>query len=85
MDKVDTTNTNDIEMISFEQALKELETIVKNLEGGATNLDDSLGNYELGIKLVRRCNTLLDNAEKKVKKLARNEAGEVIEEDFEPL
>ena len=85
MDKVDTTNTNEIENISFEQALKELETIVKNLEGGATNLDESLGNYELGIKLVRRCNTLLDNAEKKVKKLARNEAGEVVEEDFEPL
>jgi len=75
----------DIENISFEQALKELETIVKNLESGAIALDDSLENYENGIKLVRRCNLLLDNAEKKVKKLARNDAGEVIEEDFEPL
>jgi len=75
----------DIENVSFEQALKELEMIVKNLEGGATNLDESLENYEIGIKLVRRCNTLLDDAEKKVKKLARNEAGEVIEEDFEPM
>ena len=75
----------DIENISFEQALKNLETIVKNLESGATALDDSLENYENGIKLVRRCNTLLDNAERKVKKLARNEAGEVIEEDFEPV
>jgi len=74
----------DIENISFEQALKELETIVKNLESGAANLDDSLESYETGIKLVRRCNMLLDNAEKKVKKLARNEAGEVIEEDFAP-
>ena len=74
----------DIENISFEQALRELETIVKNLENGATALDDSLENYENGIKLVRRCNALLDNAERKVKKLARNEAGEVIEEDFEP-
>ena len=75
----------DIENINFEQALKELEIIVKNLESGAIALDDSLANYENGIKLVRRCNLLLDNAEKKVKKLARNEAGEVIEEDFEPL
>jgi len=74
----------DIENISFEQALKELETIVKNLESGAIALDDSLENFENGIKLVRRCNLLLDNAEKKVKKLARNDAGEVIEEDFEP-
>lgn len=77
-------NNLDIENISFEQALKELETIVKNLESGAIALDDSLENYENGIKLVRKCNLLLDNAEKKVKKLARNEAGEVIEEDFEP-
>ena len=77
-------NNINIENISFEQALKELETIVKNLESGAIALDDSLENYENGIKLVRRCNLLLDNAEKKVKKLARNEAGEVIEEDFEP-
>ena len=75
----------DIENISFEQALKELETIVKNLESGLIALDDSLENYENGIKLVRRCNLLLDSAEKKVKKLARNDAGEVIEEDFEPL
>jgi exodeoxyribonuclease VII small subunit len=72
------------ENISFEEALKELENIVRNLESGAIALDDSLENYENGIKLVRRCNLLLDNAEKKVKKLARNEAGEVIEEDFEP-
>ena len=75
----------DMENISFEQALKELETIVRNLESGAIALDDSLENFENGIKLVRRCNLLLDNAEKKVKKLARNEAGEVIEEDFEPV
>ena len=78
-------NNMDIENISFEQALKELENIVRNLESGAIALDDSLENYENGIKLVRRCNLLLDNAEKKVKKLARNDAGEVIEEDFEAI
>jgi exodeoxyribonuclease VII small subunit len=82
--KAEKTEKMDIENISFEQALKELETIVRNLESGAIALDDSLENYETGIKLVRRCNLLLDNAEKKVKKLARNDAGEVIEEDFEP-
>ncbi|MCL2099791.1 MAG: exodeoxyribonuclease VII small subunit [Oscillospiraceae bacterium] len=75
----------DTENIGFEQAVKELEMIVKNLESGEVTLDDSLENFENGIKLVRRCNLLLDNAEKKVKKLARNEAGEVIEEDFEPF
>lgn len=77
-------NTKDIENITFEQALKELETIVRNLENGTIPLDDSLENFENGIKLIRRCNLLLDNAEKKVKKLTRAETGEVIEEDFTP-
>ena len=74
----------ELENISFEQALKELETIVRALESGAVALDDSLENFENGIKLIRRCNFLLDNAEKKVKKLTRAETGEVIEEDFTP-
>ena len=72
----------DSENISFEQALKELEAIVKNLENGTVPLDDSLENFENGVKLIRRCNFLLDSAEKKVKKLTRADTGEVIEEDF---
>ena len=68
--------------INFEQALGELEKIVRSLENGTIPLDDSLENFENGIKLIRYCNLLLDNAEKKVKKLTRAETGEVIEEDF---
>jgi exodeoxyribonuclease VII small subunit len=75
-------NDKNAENINFEQALKELETIVRNLENGTIPLDDSLENFENGIKLIRRCNLLLDNAEKKVKKLTRAETGEVVEEDF---
>ena len=71
-----------MEDITFEQALKELETIVRNLENGTIPLDDALENFENGIKLVRRCNSLLDSAEKKVKKLTRDQNGEVAEEDF---
>lgn len=71
-----------MEDINFEQALKELETIVHNLENGTIPLNDSLENFENGVKLIRRCNLLLDSAEKKVKKLTRAETGEIIEEDF---
>ena len=77
-------NETDLKNINFEQALKELETIVRALESGTIALDDSLDNFENGIKLIRRCNLLLDNAEKKVKKLTRAETGEVVEEDFTP-
>ena len=76
------TEKDGAENISFEQALKELEIIVKNLENGTIPLDESLENFEIGIKLIRRCNLLLNNAEKKVKKLTRADTGEVIEEDF---
>ena len=71
-----------LENTSFEQALKDLDTIVRSLESGTIALDDSLENFENGIKLIRRCNFLLDNAERKVKKLTRAETGEIVEEDF---
>ena len=70
------------ENINFEQALGELEKIVHSLENGTIPLDDSLENFENGVKLIRRCNMLLDSAEKKVKKLTRAQTGEIIEEDF---
>lgn len=82
MSKTAKNEKDETENISFEQALKELEIIVKNLENGTIPLDDSLENFENGIKLIRRCNFLLNSAEKKVKKLTRADTGEVIEEDF---
>ena len=81
---MDNVKAKDTENINFEQALKELEIIVRNLENGTIPLDDSLENFENGIKLIRHCNFLLDNAEKKVKKLTRAETGEIVEEDFTP-
>jgi exodeoxyribonuclease VII small subunit len=71
-----------MENINFEQALGQLEKIVQNLENGTIPLDDSLSNFENGIKLIKHCSQLLDNAEKKVKKLTRAQTGEIIEEDF---
>jgi exodeoxyribonuclease VII small subunit len=82
MSKTNKDETDETKNISFEQALRELDTIVKNLENGTIPLDESLENFENGIKLVRHCNFLLNNAEKKVKKLTRADTGEVIEEDF---
>ncbi|GHU39084.1 hypothetical protein FACS1894105_13650 [Clostridia bacterium] len=75
----------EINELSFENSLRELEAIVKSLESGSATLDESLQKFETGINLVRRCNTLLDNAEKRVKKLTRSDNGEVVEQDFVPL
>ena len=76
---------NTYDNINFEEALGKLESIVRTLETGTVALDKSLESFEDGIKLIRRCNFLLDDAEKKVKILTRAESGEVIEADFETV
>ena len=68
--------------LTFEQAFKELEAIVRQLEEGQLALDDALALFERGQALAARCGTLLDNAELKVKQLAPKEGGYELE-DFE--
>lgn len=53
----------------FERALSELEALVARMEQGELSLDDSLGAFEHGIALYRRCQQALDQAELKVKQL----------------
>jgi len=52
--------------LSFEQALKRLEEIVKLLDKGEVALEDSLKLYEEGSSLIAFCNETLNNAEQKV-------------------
>jgi exodeoxyribonuclease VII small subunit len=55
--------------ISFEHKLAELENIVEKLEMGQLSLDESLGLFEKGIKLVKECDTNLKTARQKMEKL----------------
>ena len=70
-------NTN----ITFEEAMAQLEQIVKALEDGSAPLDKSLDLYEQAVRLVKFCNTKLEEAEQKVKVLSSSENG-LIEKDF---
>lgn len=54
----------------FEQALTELDTILRDLEDGTTTLEDSLARYERGVALLRLCYGQLRDAEQRVKLLA---------------
>jgi exodeoxyribonuclease VII small subunit len=56
--------------INFENSLKELEQIVRELESGDVNLDESLKKFEQGIELYKKCRSTLGNAEKKIKILS---------------
>ena len=54
---------------TFEQALAELEQIVRDLEDGQTNLEVSLQRYEQGVGLLRRCYGQLRQAEQRIVEL----------------
>ena len=70
---------------TFESAMKRLEAIVQELEDGDLSLDNALKRFEEGIKLSRFCSNKLDEAEKKVTILLKDEKGEVRKGAFFPL
>lgn len=67
--------------ISFEDAMKELEQIASELEKGDLNLDQSVTKFEEGMKLSKTCNKILEDAEKRISILIKNE-DDVTEENF---
>lgn len=71
------------EDLSFEAALAELETIVRQLESGHASLEASIALYERGTALKKRCETHLKSAQMKVEKLTVDAAGQAVKtEDF---
>jgi exodeoxyribonuclease VII small subunit len=68
---------------NFENAMKRLEDIVRELESGEVSLEESLKRFEEGIKLSRLCSKKLDAIEKKVSILLQDEEKEVNEDTLE--
>ena len=69
--------------LSYEESIKELETIVKELENGELTLDESIKKFEKGMELSKHCSELLEGAEKKITLLIENEDNSFKEENFE--
>ncbi len=69
--------------VVFEAALKRLETIVENLEGGEMSLDEALKAYEEGVRMADVCTKRLNEAEKRVEVLLKSGSGKVKTETFE--
>jgi len=67
--------STDVEQLSFERAIEELETIVRRLEEGKVPLEESVAIYERGEVLKRRCEQLLRQAEARVEKIALDASG----------
>lgn len=69
--------------IKFEDALQRLEQIVDQLEAGDLPLEDSLKVFEEGVALARRCAKYLEEAEKRIELLTKDESGLLKTELFE--
>ena len=69
---------------SFEALMQELEATIAQLEGGDLPLEKSLEKYEKGIAALRQCREILEQAEKRIQLLLKDEKGELQGKDFEP-
>jgi len=67
---------------NFEESMKKLEGIVTELENGNLNLDESVKRFEEGMKIAKQCNSILEDAEKKITILLEKD-GELKEENFD--
>lgn len=66
---------------NFEENMQGLENIVQELEKGNLNLEDSIKKFEEGIELSKKCNEILEDAEKKITILIKKE-DKIEEEDL---
>ena len=75
----------DINELSFEQALKELESIVQGLESGDAPLDKAISAYERGSALKQHCNKKLQEAKSRVDKIMVSSDGSVSTAPLEKM
>ena len=73
----------DIDSMTFETALAELEAIVAKLENGKIGLEESIGIYERGERLKAHCEKMLKDAEARIEKITLRADGSP--EGVEPL
>lgn len=66
---------------NFEENMQGLENIVQELEKGDLNLEDSIKKFEEGIQLSKKCNEILEDAEKKITILIKKD-DKIEEEDL---
>jgi exodeoxyribonuclease VII small subunit len=77
---IETALPQDIAAMSFEDALAELEQIVKRLEEGKGKLDEAILSYERGAQLKQHCESKLGEAQGRIDKIVRSPDGSLVTE-----
>jgi exodeoxyribonuclease VII small subunit len=67
---------------NFENMMKDLEQIAKELESGELSLDESVKKFEEGMEISKSCSKILEDAEKRITILIKDSNGDVQEENF---
>ncbi len=69
--------------LKFEEAIEQLERIIEGVESGEVGLEESLSQYENGMKLIAHCRTILTAAEKRIAELTVDADGQLQAEDLD--
>lgn len=73
--------TDGNEELSFEESMERLEELIRKLEGGSLDLDESLSIYAEAVELRERCRKILNESERKVQVLMNTSDG-LIKDEF---
>ena len=68
---------------NFEEMMKDLENIAKDLESGELSLDESVSKFEKGMQISKECSKILEDAEKRISILIEGNDGDIAEQNFD--
>ena len=68
---IKTETADDASGLSFEEAMNQLETLIERIESGEVGLEESIAEYERGVKLIQRCKGVLAASEQRVEELSK--------------
>ena len=77
------TDYENVDEMSFEESIDALEGLVKRLEDGGIDLDESLKIYEQAVALRDHCKRILEDGERRIKKIMETADGTVREEGLD--
>jgi len=70
--------------VPFEEAMEQLEEIVRKLEAGDVALEESLAAFEKGVGLVRVLHQRLDAVQERIEELTRTDQGDLVTKQLDP-
>ena len=70
--------------LTFEEALRQLETIAEQIEQGKIGLEESINQYERGMAMVKQCRDILAKAEQRIQQLDERADGTLETRPFQP-